>query len=79
MRQVKEMSEDIKDIIKKSLLLDVDEEESLFESEKIDRDFLLYLLPMLENKYGVILDDLVILQENLDSVKRITELFKKAR
>lgn len=76
----KEMMEFIKNLIKENLLLDtVEEDESLFISGKVDGDFLLYLFPILENKYGIVFDDTVIQQKNFDSVKDITKLLERAR
>lgn len=76
----KEMMEFIKNLIKENLLLDtVEEDESLFISGKVDGDFLLYLFPILENKYVIVFDDTVIQQKNFDSVKDITKLLERAR
>lgn len=76
----KEMMEFIKNLIMENLLLDtVEEDESLFISGKIDGDFLLYLFPILENKYGIVFDDTLIQQKNFDSVKDITKLLERAR
>jgi|GEM_PF-5505128 len=76
----KEMMEFIKNLIMENLLLDtVEEDESLFISGKVDGDFLLYLFPILENKYGIVFDDTLIQQKNFDSVKDITKLLERAR
>ncbi|HAB60006.1 MAG TPA: hypothetical protein DCE48_04735 [Lachnospiraceae bacterium] len=70
----------IKNLIMENLLLDtVEEDESLFISGKVDGDFLLYLFPILENKYGIVFDDTLIQQKNFDSVKDITKLLERAR
>lgn len=76
----KEMMEFIKNLIMENLLFDtVEEDESLFISGKVDGDFLLYLFPILENKYGIVFDDTLIQQKNFDSVKDITKLLERAR
>lgn len=81
MNNLRYMSNDIRKYISKSLLLDtlIDDEESLFLSGKIDPGFLLYLLPMLENKYGIIFEDTAIQLKNFDSVKLITKTIRKIK
>ncbi len=73
------ISNKIRQFISESLLLDtfIDDEESLFLSGKIDPEFLLYMVPMLENKYGIVFEDDAIILENFDSVKLITETVKR--
>ena len=71
---------DVKSLIEEQTLIVIESfEEAIFTSGKVEKDFFIYLIVMLEDYYSIGFPDDMLKIEKFDTVEKIVEMISKIK